>query len=456
LLAKWKYSCSVWVATMLAASGAVAANAIPAGLTEIKSPAGATLYAGQPNANGYRIARPQSNFAAPGQYRTHMQVLIPPGGYTLNPKPAGQPATGALGETPASIACIYRLVPVASGCNPNVVTTNVTGGSKAIGIVDAYNYASALSDLTTYSNFFGLPAPDLRVIYGTGNPANGCVNGPVPPTATSNSWDGEAALDIEMAHALAPNAIIYLVLANSPSNADMAIAVQVATACVQAAGGGEISMSFGTPEFAGETAVDIGFTAPNITFFASAGDAPGVEYPSASPNVFGVGGTTVVRDQNTGAFESEVVWSSTGGGPSAYESTPSYQNGLASLLGGARGVPDLAAIADPSTGVWIFNTPTFNGWTIIGGTSAAAPIVAGIVNRAGFFWSSSLAGLTNIYNLAAQSKLSKYVTDVNSGVCGPKGAANGAGGGYDPAWIETTYGTAWDWCTGWGSPHGSH
>jgi subtilase family serine protease len=270
-------------------------------------------------------------------------------------------------------------------------------------------------------------------------------------------------LDIEMAHAMSPSAKIYLVEAASSSFTDMFNAEAVATKCVQSQGGGEVSNSWGAPEFSSETTYDSVFTGAGVAYFASSGDGPGVEYPSASPNVFGVGGTTISRDQTTGAYQSQTVWNDwaygwgTGGGPSAYEAQPAYQSGISAIVSGHRGVPDLAAIADPLNGVWLYNTWSQTGWGFVGGTSVAAPLVTGIINRASFFWSTSFAGLTNIYSLASQSKLvGTYTTDINSGLCGPAGSAGGSGNGYDPQWIEHNTGSAWDWCTGWGTPRGSH
>jgi kumamolisin len=419
---------------------------------------------------GPQLLMPRSNIAQPGHFGTHLRIVAPQGGLQATAT-SGPPQSGMLVETPASLACVYRLVPVASGCNPNVVTAVATGGSRAIALIGAYDYPQAAADLNHYIAQFGLAAADFTVIYGTGNPANGCVNGAKPPADTTG-WNTEAAVDIQMAHAMAPGAKLYLVEAASSSFADMHNALAVATTCVQAAGGGEISMSYGAPEFPGETANDSLYTAANVAYFASAGDTPGVQYPSASPNVFAVGGTSIIRDQTTGAFESEIAWNypfpfisgmarmGTGGGTSAYEPRPSYQDGIAAIVGSGRGTPDLAAVADVFLGgAWFYSSSIPNGWVIAGGTSVASPLVAAIVNRAGFFWSSSRAGHDNIYNLAAQNTLKNYVTDINSGVCGPQGtfmSLMGTGSGYDPAWIEAKTGISWDPCTGWGTPHGSH
>ncbi|QGM45787.1 S53 family peptidase [Methylocystis heyeri] len=456
MLGKIKLFCGTCAAAMIAASGPTLAET-----AAVSAP-----YLSAPQAAAPKFLSPLSNTPKPGHFSTHLRVSA-----QANVQPAsasGPPYPNYLIETPASLACIYRLVTVASGCNPNVVTTVTTGGSKAIALVDAFDYPQAASDLNKYIAQFGLAAADFTVIYGTGNPASGCANGSKPATDTTG-WSVEAALDIQMAHAMAPSAKIYLVEAASSSFADLNNAVAVAAKCVQAAGGGEISMSYGAFEFSGENTYDSLYTAANVAYFASSGDSPGVEYPSASPNVFGVGGTSIIRDQTTGAFESEIAWhdpyavyganmrDGTGGGISAYEPRPSYQDGIAAVVGSGRGVPDLAAIADPYLdGVWIYNTSLVGGWTSVGGTSVASPLVAGIVNRASFFWSSSLAGLTNIYNLASQNTLNKYVTDVNSGICGPTKNFNGFGSGYDPAWIEAKTGISWDPCTGWGSPHGNH
>jgi kumamolisin len=336
-------------------------------------------------------------------------------------------------ETPASLGCVYRLTSVSSaqaGCNPTDPTLpNPSGGAKAIAIVDAYDYPTAFSDLQVFSAQFGLPAPttaNFQVVYATGT----------PPKADPG-WGLEAALDIEWAHAMAPQAKIYLVEAASNSFTDLLTAVNVASNLVAKAGGGEVSMSWGGSEFAFQRFYDGYFTKSGVVYFAAAGDSAGTIWPATSPNVVSVGGTTNSRDAN-GNLQAQLAWSSTGGGPSKYESRPSYQSAISRIVGSKRGTPDVAADADPNTGVWVYNVPYCNGWCIIGGTSVAAPVWAGIINAAGGFSASSQAELSTIY-----SNLGKAAdfTDIAQGSCGPNQ-------GY-------LAGTGWDFCTGAGSAVGT-
>jgi subtilase family serine protease len=173
-----------------------------------------------------------------------------------------------------------------------------------------------------------------------------------------------------------------------------------------------------------------------VVYFASTGDGPGVIYPSASPNVVAVGGTTLSRNPSSGDFLFESAWNSTGGGVSAFEAIPSYQKGVGKVVGTHRGVPDVAAAADPNSGLWVWDSGN-GGWYIVGGTSAASPIWAGIVSAAGNRFGSSTAELAYIYKSRANK--ADY-TDIRSGVCG--------------VWNGNLTLTGYDLCTGVGSPVG--
>ena len=196
-------------------------------------------------------------------------------------------------------------------------------------------------------------------------------------------------------------------------------------------------MSWGGGEFDGEASYDSYFTTPGVVYFASTGDGAGTIYPSTSPNVVGAGGTTLRRNPATGSFFEEAAWVDGGGGPSPYEVRPSYQNVISGIVGSARGVPDLSAVADPNTGVWVYDSGN-GGWWIVGGTSASSPILAGIVNKTGSFAPSTNAELTTIYN---NMGVVADFRDTADGFCGPYMGYSAVRG--------------WDFCTGVGSPKGT-
>ena len=392
------------------------------------------------------VTVPPSSIANPADVglsaHTYIKVLGA-GGMSGGPQFAGPPFPGYFFETPASIACIYGLQPSAAGCNPNAVTANPTGGSRAIAVVDAFDDPNAYIDLQAFSTQFGVAAitpASFQVVYA---PAGGatpgsCAAGPAPqpPSAAPTGWDLEESLDIEWAHSIAPHAKLYLVEAQSNHFSDLLCAVSVASALVKTAGGGEVSMSWGGGEFAGEMAIDPVFTTSRVVYFASAGDSSGTSYPSVSPNVVAVGGTSLSTNAATGSFEGENTWQDTGGGPSIFEPRPSYQNGISSMVGGSRGTPDVAAVANPSTGVWVLDTLVFGPgtWFVVGGTSVASPVWAGLVNAAGSFASSSRAALSQMYSGEGPFRFN----DINFGNCGLY-ASNFAKAG-------------WDFCSGLGSP----
>jgi kumamolisin len=379
------------------------------------------------------LFHPASNtrYAADVGKRAHtfLEVVKPDLGPANLPGYTGGPPYSGLGiETPASLLCDYAFTVKTAGCNPNSVTNEGTGGSKMIAIVDAYDYSDASSDLATYSTQFGLPPPraaNFQVVYATGVQ---------PPSATGTGWDLEEALDIEMAHSLAPKAKVVLVEAASSSNADMFTAVTVAAQMVQAAGGGEVSMSWGGSEFSGESAYDTYFSGyPNVVFYAASGDAWGTIYPCMSPDVVCVGGTANQRNPSTLALEKELTWSVAGAGLSSHEATPAFQSGIGVT---SRAAPDVSAIADPKNGVWVYNC-TYQGacyWFQVGGTSVATPVTASLDNRAGDFSTTS----TYLSSLYSSSGSGRRDVGADSGFCGP--------------YYSLTTAKGWDICTGWGTP----
>jgi subtilase family serine protease len=304
------------------------------------------------------------------------------------------------GMTPTQIRSFYNL--------PS------TGGANAIAIVDAYHYPTALNDFNVFSSQFGLPRETSTNATASTNTVFQVVyaNGSKP--RTNGGWAQEAALDIEWAHAMAPGAKIYLIEAASNSYASLFAAVDKARSLP---GVKQVSMSWGGGEFSGETGYDSHFPqSSGIVYFASSGDTGGVvEYPSCSPNVVAVGGTSVATD-SSGAVTNETGWSGSGGGTSVYEAKPSYQSGVANT-GAKRSVPDISSDADPYTGVCVYDSTSYlgyRGWMVFGGTSVAAPSVAGMVNLAGSRYSSSAAQLSKIYSDLGTSS----VRDILSGTAG--------------------------------------
>ena len=387
-----------------------------------------TMAVAQRERPGGKVIVPDSSFersADIGKFaHTNVQAFLP-SAPMVHKMAVGPPYTGFAYETPASLACVYGLVKTVTGCNPNTVSAVPTGGAKTIAIVDAYDAPNAASDLAVFSAQFGLPAANFQVVYASGS----------KPTHDLG-WEFEESLDVQWAHAMAPNAKIVLVEAASNSFSDLMTAEDMASKLVNAAGGGEVSNSWGGSEFSGETSYDSHFVKAGVVFVASAGDYPGTSWPGTSPNVVSAGGTTVRRNPSTGAFESEIPWDSAGGGMSLLEARPSYQSAISSIVGKYRGVPDLSFDSNPETGVWIYDS-NIGGWTIVGGTSVASPALAGILNSAGSFYTSSNAELTAIYGKLG---VAADFNDINTGYCGPYE-------GYAAA-------TGWDMCTGVGSDKG--
>jgi kumamolisin len=366
--------------------------------------------------------RPRSGIERPediGQ-RMHTTYII------YAPEGTISPQFNPSGETPASLACVYNLVskPVA-GC-PIATTTQVpSGGSGVIVIIDAYDYPTAAADLATFSTYFGLPEANFSVQYASGTKsANGCSSG----------WQGEESLDIEWAHAMAPNAQIVLMEASSPLNSALYQAVTAANSYIASHGGkGEVSMSWGGSETNSETSSDHYFTQPGVVYFASAGDSPGVIYPSSSVNVVSAGGTQVNRN-GSGSYTSQTAWIDGGGGYSPYEPRPSFQNGISGIVGARRGTPDLSFDSSGTSPVAVYNSNCYHGWLEVYGTSVASPALAGIVNSAGTFHATSYAENTAIY---ANYTNHADFADVTSGSCGTHSATTG-----------------WDFCTGVGFDDG--
>ncbi len=238
------------------------------------------------------------------------------------------------------------------------------------------------SDLAAFDSQYGLSAPPSLTVKNLGG------------STTDAGWALETSLDVEWAHALAPAANILVVEAASSSLSNLFSAVSYAS---KQAGVSVVSMSWGTNEFWGEWYYDSLFTTPaghsGVTYVAASGDSGawyGPMYPSVSPNVLAVGGTTLTL--SGGSYSSESGWSGSTGGFSGldsywrfYETQPSYQTAALQAVGlsyGVRTTPDVSFNADPNSGVAVYDSVGYSGqsgWFQLGGTSAAAPAWAGLI-----------------------------------------------------------------------------
>ncbi len=381
-----------------------------------------------------------------------------PAGSDLDTKPSVEASCAE--PAPGEVRCFaLRRTDVAAkeGVQPNAATPSgwgatdlqsaynlpANGGAgQTIAIVDAYDDPTAEEDLAVYRAQYGLSACTTD---------NGCFKkvdqrgGTDYPTPNSG-WAGEISLDLDMVSAAAPYAKIVLVEADSASFEDMGAAVDQAV--VQ--GAKYVSNSYGTgytsDPGSGEdpsetTDFDAHYNHPGVAVVASSGDsAYGVSYPAASQYVTSVGGTALEQDSSTTRGWSESVWSNSYGGPgsgcSLYEARPAWQENVSTDCA-KRAVSDVAAVADPLTGVSVYQTYGGEGWAVYGGTSASSPIIAGAYAAAG---TPTAGTYPAAYPYAAGGSGLNDVVDGNNGSCTPAKMC--------------TAGTGWDGPTGLGTPNG--
>lgn len=285
----------------------------------------------------------------------------------------------------------------------NIYGLPSSGGSGTIAIVDAYDYPTAENDLHTFSQSFHLPDCTSK---------NGCfeIHKMATKLTKDSGWDGEQALDIEWAHAIAPQAKILLVEAKSASGPNLLSAVNYAQRRQDIIA---LSLSWGGPEYATETNYDKYFVNPHVTIFVAAGDnGAGVQWPAASPNVIAVGGTKLELDTD-GSLSDEIAWTGSGGGVSLYEKEPGFQIDYeVPDAKNMRAVPDVAYNADPASGYAMYDSTANNrdkGWFVVGGTSAGAPQWAAIRALGNSF------GVSDLYAIADSKKGDSFFRDILSG-----------------------------------------
>jgi subtilase family serine protease len=303
----------------------------------------------------------------------------------------------------------------------------VAPGRPIIGIVDAYGYSTALSDLRVYSRQFKLPI--LPKCKGSvADSPEACLQivnekgGKKLPTAEDAGWAAEQAIDLQMAHALCENCSILLVEADTDGFSNLMPAESTAAKL----GANVISNSWASAETSGDTALDESFfTHPGVAMTAGTGDhgyAAGVSWPASSPNVVAVSGTSLFLSANGKKYGSEVAWAGDGSGCSAFEARPPWQPSLPGCPDN-RTVSDIAVDADPNTGVAIYNSDpqacmgTANCWLELGGTSISAPIVAAMFMLAGGIPADSTQAASALY--ANRSKRNSHdIVSGSNGTCG--------------------------------------
>lgn len=321
-----------------------------------------------------------------------------------------------------------------------------TGAGQVIGIVDAFDAPTIEADLATFIGTFG-----LTPMYGLpGMPSCTVAAGPHPcfqktyaqgKPAVDPGWAAESSLDTQWAHVVAPGADILFV---ESKDADMLNLLSAVRTTVNS-GAHIVSMSWGSDtEFSGEWLLDSFFLRPGVAFVNASGDfGTGPSYPSASPYVLTVGGTTLQLDFQGNRIAPETAWSGSGGGISNQEIEPPYQYRFPiPNTGFHRGIPDVSYNGDLNTGVLVYDstpipTPSgpISGWLQVGGTSAGAPQWAGLIALANEARGGPLS-TTNIfdslfYDAAKGPLYAQNYTDITEGTNGSCGRVCTATTGYD-------------------------
>jgi subtilase family serine protease len=344
-----------------------------------------------------------------GRYRcfAHVRTDVDPG-----VGPADAPA----GLTPTDLQSAYD------------IPTSIVG-HPTIALIDAYGDTALESDLATYRAKFDLPECStangcLKIVNTDGNPS------PLPPAPPSDDdWTVETSLDVDMASAACPSCNLVVIQATD----DQGNGLELAQATAAGMGAAVISNSWGGPEKQGVslTGVEPYFDQP-VAVFVAAGDdgyddgGQGPDYPGTSSHTIAVGGTHLEKASNARGW-TETAWSSGGSACSLSIPKPSYQIATNCSF---KATTDIAAVGDPMTGMASYNSND-GGWTIVGGTSAATPLVAAM------FAATGNGGETSGAFIAQNADKLNDVTSGNNGDCGN---------------VLCTAGNGWDGPTGYGTP----
>jgi hypothetical protein len=284
-------------------------------------------------------------------------------------------ATPPSGYGPGDLQSAYNLASASASA----------GTGETVAIVDAFNNPNAEADLAVYRSQYGLPPCTTT---------NGCFaqlneDGQTFPLPGSNTdWAEEESLDVDMVSAICPNCRISLVEATTNSFSDLGTAEETAVSVLHAA---FVSNSWGDNLAPIPTGAEYGsyFNHPGTVITFSAGDSGyGPAYPASSQFVTAVGGTTLTQDTSTRGW-TETVWGNASGGEGTgsgctTNGKPSWQTDTGCAQ---RTDNDVSAVANPATGVAVYDSEPLGGlpagWQVLGGTSAASPIIAATYALAG-------------------------------------------------------------------------
>lgn len=295
----------------------------------------------------------------PGEARCLAEYRTGGGAHRLAVSPNAAPD----GFGPADLRSAYKLP--------------AKGGTGTVAIVDAYGYPTAEKDLAAYRKQYGLPACTVK---------SGCLRvvnqqGRTSPLPEGDpGWGVETALDLQMASAACPSCKLLLVQGDDASLEALGAAVDTAVKL----GATVVSNSYGTDEFNGMSDYAKHYTHPGVPILASSGDDgfTAASFPAVLPGTIAVGGTSLAKAKNARGWK-ESAWEGAGSGCSAYVDKPAWQKDKNC---GMRTTADVSAVADPDTGVAVYDTYGLGadaGWLVVGGTSASSPYVAGVIALAG-------------------------------------------------------------------------
>ena len=372
---------AVLAAAGLAIGGpaAAAAASTPAGPAAPFAHACGAPAGGQAACTAIRLLTPARNWHAYAAAATPAKRVSGGGGGSV-------PAPPSQGYYPADLQSAYGLAQAAAAMKPGL-------GAPTVAIVDAYNDPTAATDLAAYRASLS-KAKDT---------STGLADAAIPPLCSSTvtstcvtfkkvnqsggtsyppasaGWSEEISVDLDMVSAICPDCNIVLVEASSASLTSLGAAVSYAKSLHPAA----VANSYGAGEFTSEAKDNATYSATTTTAVTAAtGDSGyGAEFPAASPGLTAVGGTslTFTGSGSSLAWNPQTVWSTAGAGCSAYEPMPSWQavtrvyRTKADCSG--RQIGDVSAVADPSTGVAVYDTYHGTGWMVFGGTSVATQII---------------------------------------------------------------------------------